>query len=128
MRHLRSSFRRIAMHPFELLVFLLLLGSAANFVLGAPTPGSVDATFPPWLRGFWGWELFAGSILSIAGLVAGMRRTFAAGLWLIAGVAAFYASALVYQHYSGFLTQAIADFFLVGACIVRGSWEWRNRR
>lgn len=128
MRHIQASFKRISMHPFELLVFLLLLTSAVNFMLGAPKPGTVDATFPVWLRNLWGWELLAGSILSIVGLIGGMRRTIATGLWLIAGVAAVYAAAIAYQHYSGYLTQTIGDFFLVGACIMRASWEWRNRR
>lgn len=128
MRHIRLSLARVSMRPFELLIFFLLLISAAKFVRGAPAPGSVDATFPPWLRDMWGWELFTGAILSIVGLIAGKRRTLAVGLWLIAGVAAFYAIAISYQHYRGFLTQAIADFFLVGACIARAAWEWKHRR
>lgn len=100
-------------------MFVLLLFSGTGLALGAPAPGSVDATFPHWERLLWGWELAAGSVLALYGVARSRVPAFKAGMVLYVACATFYVAALLAQGEKGFAVQAIGDGILGVAAFVR---------
>jgi signal transduction histidine kinase len=124
----RLTLQRAAVYSFELLVALLLLTEGISFIFGAPKPGSVDTVFPYWLRSSWGMILLFASVFVIIGVVVERRFLHAAGMWLIAGVALFYAIAVIDVHHPGYPVTAISDIALAGAAVSRAVNLQQRRR
>lgn len=90
---MRKPTARLILESSETFVALLCTLSSTAYLSGAPPPKSIDTLLPVWLRFAWGAYLFVGGILTIVGLVTGLRWTEKAGLLLLAGSATAYAVA-----------------------------------
>lgn len=123
---LRPVWRRCAAHAFEVAVPILLALEAVGMIVGQPAPKTVEAAFPLWLRLGWGWELLIGSVLVLAGVLAGKRKIYVPGMVLYVGCATFFVAALLIAHPPGFTLSAVSDAILGAAAAVRAN-DVRNR-
>lgn len=86
---------RLILHSSESFIALLCGLSSVSYLAGAPQPRTIDALLPFWLRFTWGAYLLFGGVLTLLGLVVGIRRVEKAGLLLLSGPAVVYGVAIV---------------------------------